>query len=521
MSPAYHQYVRLFVNQLKNPTNMLKNLHFILLAVCAAFLISCSDDEDILPGGEDIIETVGNTDRPKDNSGIQVFSDNRYYWQYDGIPLLLLGGAKEDNIFNFQEGLVQYLDQLEANGGNYIKNIMSSRTPGNVYPFLKTADGLYDLNQWNPEYWDRLDRFLGLCAERDIVVQLIIWDLWDYFMTDASLGFGENNKGWESNPFNPALNVNYTATETGLATTINYHPTARPSNHKFFKTVPNLENIAMVRNYQEAFVKKIMDTSLPYKNILYCINNDMGEDMEWSKYWSSFIRNEATKIQKKIYITDMHRSSNLGSTEQNAILTDRNHFDFFEASQNNLNSGDEHYGRIISARNRVRDNAVPFNNSKIYGGVEGFAGGVDESIQRYWKTIFAGSAATNFHKEGPRPNAFSLGFNEQGRAQIKHMRMFADAMNSFSPAPTNNLLSNRSENEAFCLSHQNNQYAVYFPNGGNVTLNLKQANGSYIMRWFDIVNGTWSAETEVQGARDIELTTPGTGHWAVLLKRKI
>ena len=500
---------------------MLKNLQFILLALCSALIIGCSDDEDILPGGEDIIETVGNTDRPKDNSGIQVFSDNKYYWQYDGIPLLLLGGAKEDNIFNFQEGLVEYLDQLEANGGNYIKNMMSSRTPGNVYPFLKTADGLYDLSQWNPEYWNRLDRFLSLCAERDIVVQLIIWDMWDYFRTDADLGYGENNLGWESNPFNPALNANYTSEETGLATYISFYPSNRPSAHRFFKTVPALENITTVRTHQEAFVKKIMETALPYKNILYCINNDMGEDMEWSKYWSSFIRNEATKIQKKIYITDMHRSSNLSTAEQISILTDRQHFDYFEASQNNLNSGDEHYNRIINARNRIIDNPVPFSNSKIYGGESEWSDGIDQSIQRFWKTIFAGSAATNFHKEGPFTNAFSMGFNEQGRAQIKHMRMFADAMNSFSPAPTNNLLSNRSENEAFCLSHQNNQYAVYFPNGGNVTLNLKQANGSYIMRWFDIMNGTWSEETEVPGARDVELTAPGNGHWAVLFKRKL
>jgi hypothetical protein len=35
------------------------------------------------------------------------------------------------------------------------------------------------------------------------------------------------------------------------------------------------------------------------------------------------------------------------------------------------------------------------------------------------------------------------------------------------------------------------------------------------------MDGTWSAETEVQGAQDIELTTPGSGHWAVLFKRKI
>lgn len=45
----------------------------------------------------------------------------------------------------------------------------------------------YDLNQWNQEYWDRFEKLLRLCRERDIIVQIELWDPWDYFKSTSSL----------------------------------------------------------------------------------------------------------------------------------------------------------------------------------------------------------------------------------------------------------------------------------------------------------------------------------------------
>jgi len=64
---------------------------------------------------------------------------------------------------------------LVAAGGNYVRNTMSGRDEGNVWPFLEREDGLYDLEQWNPEYWRRFSTFLEETAQRDIVVQIEVW----------------------------------------------------------------------------------------------------------------------------------------------------------------------------------------------------------------------------------------------------------------------------------------------------------------------------------------------------------
>ena len=49
---------------------------------------------------------------------IRIYSENPFYWEYKGEPVLLLGGSKEDNLFNHPEGLAEHLDLLESVGGN-------------------------------------------------------------------------------------------------------------------------------------------------------------------------------------------------------------------------------------------------------------------------------------------------------------------------------------------------------------------------------------------------------------------
>ena len=94
-------------------------------------------------------QTVSNADR------IRPWSQDPRYWQYQGGPVLLVGGSREDNLFQIPD-LEEQLDLLASVGGNYIRNTMSDRDEGDVYPFAQLDDGKYDLDQWNDEYWRAL-----------------------------------------------------------------------------------------------------------------------------------------------------------------------------------------------------------------------------------------------------------------------------------------------------------------------------------------------------------------------------
>lgn len=85
---------------------------------------------------------------------IRPWSKNPRYWQYKGKPVLLLGGSKDDNLFQIP-GLKGHLDEIAAAGGNYIRNTMSDRNDKGfeVYPFKQLPDGRYDLDQWDNFQW--------------------------------------------------------------------------------------------------------------------------------------------------------------------------------------------------------------------------------------------------------------------------------------------------------------------------------------------------------------------------------
>jgi hypothetical protein len=75
---------------------------------------------------------------------------------------LLLGAGNHDNLFQANDKIEQ-LDRMVAAGGNYIRNSMRSRDADDVFPFAKTNDGKYDLDQWNTEYWRKFQGAPGCC----------------------------------------------------------------------------------------------------------------------------------------------------------------------------------------------------------------------------------------------------------------------------------------------------------------------------------------------------------------------
>ena len=76
---------------------------------------------------------------------------------------------------------MEHLNLLAAVGGNYVRCTMSSRDEGDVWPFERDdRTGLYDLEKPGVEYWARFRRFLDLTAERDIILQIELWDRFDF-----------------------------------------------------------------------------------------------------------------------------------------------------------------------------------------------------------------------------------------------------------------------------------------------------------------------------------------------------
>jgi hypothetical protein len=113
---------------------------------------------------------------------------------------------------------------------------------------------------------------------------------------------------------------------------------------------------------------------------------------------------------------------------------------------------------------------------------------------------------------------YGLGLSRIAQTHIRSARMLTDAMNIFSCEPHNDLLSERGDNEAYAMAEPGRQYAVYFPDGGSVTIDLSAASGELSARWLDISNSRWTGEVALSSGTAATMQAPGPGHWAVLIK---
>jgi hypothetical protein len=142
-----------------------------------------------------------------------------------------------------------------------------------------------------------------------------------------------------------------------------------------------------------------------------------------------------------------------------------------------------------------------------------------------FRIIFAGGASARFHRphplEGPddheKSTANGMGLSPRAQVTIRSARMLTDALNVFTCDPRNDLLSDRSENEAYCLAEPGKQYSVYFTDGGAVTLDLSDAPEKLVARWINIQQAEWTEASALRGGGRVKLSAPGERHWAVLI----
>ena len=335
---------------------------------------------------------------------IHPYAKNPYYWQYQGKPVLLLGGSSEDNLFQIPN-LEEELDAIAEAGGNYVRCTMSWRDEGNVMPFGKKGEK-YDLNTWNPEFWNRFERFLKETAKRDIIVQIEVWATFDYY-----------RDLWDRNPFRPGNNVNYSRKESGLPVRVNSHPTQ--TKNDFFRSVPAAKHLRVVLPYQERFVAKMLEHSLKYDHVLYCMDNETSVTPKWGAYWSEFIKKKAAETGKRVETTEMWDPWNLDHPMHGNTFDHPETYSFVDISQNNHLKGQKHYDNALTQRRRLAKNPRPMNNVKTYGADTGHFGTTKDGIERFWRSIFAGCASTRFHRPasgiGSQPQGFADDQERPGR----------------------------------------------------------------------------------------------------------
>lgn len=442
---------------------------------------------------------------------IQIYGQNPRYWQYQGKPVLLLGGSKTDHIF-LAEGLKEHLDEMVAVGANYVRNTMSQREGVDLKPHKRLPSGKFDLDQWNDDYWQRFADCLRWCHERKIIIQIEVWDRFDF-----------SREHWAISPWRPQNNINYTGKETGLAKAYPAHPSQdrQPSFH----TIPGMPRYDgaksdRIRRYQEFFVEKMLAESLKYPNVLYCMNNETSSDPRWGQYWMSFIRGRAAQRGLTVFCTDMFddvwhpkRSQKLRLALDNPMK-----YPFLDVSQvNSRTFNEDHWDNIIWIAHELEAHPRPLNHTKIYSdGQKSFGTGTPvDGVERFWRDLIAGSASVRFH----RPDS-GIGLNDTAKACIRAARKAESRISLWEVTTAMDRLSNRETDEAYLAARPGAKYLLYFTDGGSVTLNLTSHPYMFDLRWIDVSTGAWGQSATLSGGRIVDISAPGKSGWVATIVRE-
>jgi hypothetical protein len=465
----------------------------------------------------------------KNADHIQPYAKNPRYWQYERKPVMLLGGNKWDSPFFVQDQKSVY-DDLQAAGGNYLRYILKQRQGDGgratklvrIFPFRKLSNGKCDLNQWSDDYWNRFSNGLRMCRDRKIIVQITLWDRFDFYMRE-----------WEISPWNPKNNVNYTRSESGLA---NSYPT-RPGKdtNPFMKTVPTMQNNTVVLDFQKKLIGKMISITLNHNNVLYSMGNEgnLGQK-KWDQWWCDFIRNKASAAGKTIYTTTMFDGQNWKS-----VVNNPGTYTYVEGSKVGsrwTKKGQTQYDVAVGLINgtnakQVRPvNAVKIRTQKIK----------KHAQERLWRPLMAGFAALSHHRTndgtytagGPNSsddnnagNTYlygGLGFEQDAKNNVKAMRAFTDVVVPWETSPRQDLLTNRAGDEAYLRAKVGEVYGLYFVDTGSVGLKLGGVSGTFRLRWIDIAKGGYTGEEQTLTAGStVTITTPGStaGGWAAVIAR--
>jgi hypothetical protein len=435
---------------------------------------------------------------------IRPWPSNPRYWEYKGQPVLLLGGSDDDNLFQWPADMLRpHLDLMRSVGGNYVRNTMSDRRDRGFeqYPFARRPDGKFDLDSWNDEYWNRFERFLQWTRDRDIIVQIEVWDRFDY-----------SRENWPPHPYNPANNVNYTVEASTLAPVYPQHPGANVQ--PFFFTTPGQRNNASILKYQQRFVDRMLSQSLKYGHVLYCIDNETKGDEEWSRYWAEYIRTKANASGRRISITEMWDDWDITAERHRRTLDRPDLYDFADLSQNNHNSGERHWRNAVWAREYATKRPRPINAVKTYG-ADGntFKHTDQDGLERFFRHILAGFASARFH----RPPS-GLGLNPKAQSAIATARRLETLVRLWDVSPEADVIANLDGGHVYGASTADGRRVLYFPSSGRTT--LPPVPDGYDVSWVGPGGTLQSGKLGAQGDAAPVLGTPGAGHWiAVITKR--
>ncbi|HEV8068791.1 MAG TPA: hypothetical protein VGP76_13725 [Planctomycetaceae bacterium] len=265
---------------------------FLQMVVAGAFVMSTQG----APAGEGL---AGPGATQQTHPAVSLHPENPRYFLFRGRPLVLIAatehyGSVINRPFDFERYLADAADKHQTMTRTFLlfREQQSARNPSSpckpespdfVTPWPRTGPGnaidgepRFDLDQWNPEYFRRLHRFLSRASELGIVVELTLF----------SNTYGDSV--WALNPLRAENNLQ----GVGKISWYEYN---------------TLHNGPLVER-QIAYATKIIQETSAYDNVYYEICNEPGGNADphasirdvdaWQDRVARLVRDELARLER-------------------------------------------------------------------------------------------------------------------------------------------------------------------------------------------------------------------------------
>ena len=418
----------------------------------------------------------------------------------------------------------EYLDFLVSHNHNFMRFWMfeqPSRAPWTAAPMVfdplpwtRTGPGMandgmpkFDLDTFNDTYFDRMRKRIIKAGERGIYCAVMLFQGWSLHKTSASYG-----DPWHVHPFNVTNNINgvdipYTKTDNDVDQCL--HSILNP--------------LALAK--QEAYVRKVIDTVNDLDNVLYEIINEGGAT-QWQYHIINFIHEVERSKAKQHPVGMTHRIS---PKQYNSELFDSPAEWISPAKE----PQDWMYPGSVYLEDYQNDPPVNAGHKVIVNDTDhlwGHGGNpqwVWKSFLRGHNTLFMDPWWPLYIESDPEitPWTFVGGVSKDQRdypdwdptrRAMCDTRRYAEKMDLAEMTPHPELASSR-----YCLANPGDEYLVYLPEGGAVTLNLLGGQGEFAVEWFfPRINRTMPGAHPLSGGDYVATVAPFTGDAVLYLKKK-
>ncbi len=427
-------------------------------------------------------------------------ANGRYFTDGSGKAIYLTGSHTWPNLVDIGKGdppprfdFDAYLAFLGRFGHNFIRLWTWEPVTWNTkqngqkrvhraapQPFARTGPGQaldgkpkFDLTKYDPEYFGRLRRRVQAAGEAGIYVSIMLFEGW-------AMQFSEG--AWRGHPFHPANNVQALDPDAN-----------RDGNGLELYTLASPGATA----FQEAYVRKVVDTVNDLDNVLFEISNENHPpSTKWQYHMIDFIhRYEKTKAKQHP----------VGMTFQYKGGSNRTLFD----SPADWISPNPEGG--------YRDDPPAADGKKVILNDTDHLWGIGGNPAWVWKSFLRGMNPLFMDPyDGQVLPPGGARWDPVRRAMGQTLRV-ARRVDLAAMTPQGSLAST-----GYCLASVGDgaEFLVYLPQGGEATVDLSALRGLLETRWMNPADGAWQAAPATPGGRQARLKSPFAGDAVLWLDRR-